>query len=71
LTLYAWLRDLHTGLAYLLFATFLAHFGAALYHGLIRRDGVFGSMASYEQGSMQLARTNLALIQNSTQTPET
>jgi cytochrome b561 len=46
LTLYAWLRDLHTGLAYLLFATFLVHFGAALYHGLIRRDGVFGSMAS-------------------------
>jgi hypothetical protein len=39
LTLYAWLRDLHTGLAYLLFATFLAHFGAALYHGVIRRDG--------------------------------
>ena len=56
LTLYAWLRDLHTGLAYLLFATFLAHFGAALYHGLIRRDGVFGSMASWK--SMQFARTN-------------
>ena len=47
LTLYAWLRDLHTDLAYLLFATFLAHFGAALFHGLIRRDGVFGSMASW------------------------
>jgi cytochrome b561 len=68
LTLYAWLRDLHTGLAYLLFATFLAHFGAALYHGLIRRDGVFGSMASWK--SMQFARTNRALIQNSTQTTE-
>jgi cytochrome b561 len=47
LTLYAWLRDLHTVLAYLLFATFLAHFAAALYHGLIRRDGVFGAMASW------------------------
>ena len=46
LTLYAWLRELHTGLAYLLFATFLVHFGAALYHGLIRRDGLFRSMAS-------------------------
>jgi cytochrome b561 len=45
LTLYAWLRDLHTVLAYLLFATFLVHFAAALYHGLIRRDGVFGTMA--------------------------
>jgi cytochrome b561 len=47
LTLYAWLRDLHTGLAYLFFATFLAHFGAALFHGLIRRDGVLESMASW------------------------
>jgi cytochrome b561 len=46
LTLYAWLRELHTVLAYLLFATFLAHFAAALYHGLIRRDGVFSAMAS-------------------------
>jgi len=70
LTLYAWLRDLHSVLAYLLFATFLAHFGAALYHGLIRRDGVFGSMTSWEQGSMHFARTNPASIQNSTQTPE-
>ena len=69
LTLYAWLRDLHTVLAYLLFATFLAHFGAALYHGLIRRDGVFGSMAFREKGSMQFARTNPASIQNSPQAP--
>jgi cytochrome b561 len=43
--LYAWLRHLHTWLAYLFFATFLAHLGAALLHGLIRRDGVFESMA--------------------------
>jgi cytochrome b561 len=47
LTLYAWLRSLHTDLAYLFFATFLAHFGAALFHGLIRRDGVLESMASW------------------------
>jgi cytochrome b561 len=47
LTLYAWLRDLHTDFAYLFFATFLAHFGAALFHGLIRRDGVFASMTSW------------------------
>jgi cytochrome b561 len=45
--LYAWLRSVHTYLAYLLFVTFLAHFGAALFHGLIRRDGVFESMASW------------------------
>jgi cytochrome b561 len=47
LMLYVWLRDLHTDLAYLFFAIFLAHFGAALFHGLIRRDGVLASMASW------------------------
>ncbi|MGD0505503.1 MAG: cytochrome b [Steroidobacteraceae bacterium] len=47
LALYAWLRPLHTDLAYLLFATFLAHLGAALFHGLIRQDGVLSSMASW------------------------
>jgi cytochrome b561 len=44
--LYATLRNLHSILAYLLFATFLAHLGAALLHALILRDGVFQSMAS-------------------------
>ena len=47
LTLYARLRVLHTDLAYLFFAAFLVHFGAALFHGLIRRDGVLESMASW------------------------
>jgi cytochrome b561 len=47
--LYASLRSLHTYLAYLLFLTFLAHLGAALYHGLIRRDAVFAGMASTRQ----------------------
>jgi cytochrome b561 len=47
--LYAWLRLLHTYLAYALFATFLAHLGAALFHGLVRRDGVFESMAPWRQ----------------------
>ena len=42
--LYAWLRPLHTLLAYTLFGLVLAHLGAALMHGLIRRDGVFSSM---------------------------
>ena len=42
---FAWLRTAHGVLAYLLFLTFLAHMGAALYHGLIRRDGVLRSMA--------------------------
>jgi cytochrome b561 len=49
--LYAWLRQLHTVLAYLFFLTFLAHFGAALLHGLVRRDGVFESMASFGRNS--------------------
>jgi len=45
--LYAGLRQLHTDFAYLLFAVFLTHLGAALLHGLIRRDGVFESMAPW------------------------
>jgi cytochrome b561 len=47
--LYASLRQLHTYLAYLLFATFVVHVAAALLHGLIRRDGVFESMASWRR----------------------
>ncbi len=42
--LYATLRPLHTVLAFVLFATFLVHLGAALVHALIFRDGVFESM---------------------------
>jgi cytochrome b561 len=41
---FAWLRETHRYLAYLLFFTVLGHMGAALYHGLIRRDGVLASM---------------------------
>jgi cytochrome b561 len=44
--LYAVLRQAHTVLAYLLVLTVLAHLAAALFHGLIRRDGVLESMAS-------------------------
>lgn len=43
--LYAWLRAAHTWLAMALFATILVHVAAALFHALIRRDGVFASMA--------------------------
>jgi cytochrome b561 len=45
-SLYALLRPAHAYLAYLFFATLLAHLGAALFHGLIRRDRVLQSMAS-------------------------
>jgi len=46
IALYAVLRATHTLLALLLFATFIAHLGAALMHALVFRDGVFPSMAS-------------------------
>jgi cytochrome b561 len=42
--LFAILRSAHTTFALVLFATFLAHLGAALFHGMIRRDGVLRSM---------------------------
>lgn len=41
---FALLRSAHTVLAYLLFLIVLGHLGAALVHGLIRRDGVLSTM---------------------------
>ncbi|SEI23058.1 cytochrome b [Pseudomonas asplenii] len=41
---FAFLRKAHGYLAYLLFLTVLMHLAAALFHGLIRRDGVLESM---------------------------
>jgi len=45
--LYAVLRGAHTVLAYLLFLTFLAHFGAVLFHTWVLRDGTFRRMAPW------------------------
>jgi cytochrome b561 len=45
IVLYGWLRYAHGLLAYAFFLLVLGHVGAALFHGLIRRDGVFESMA--------------------------
>jgi cytochrome b561 len=45
--LYAFLRRTHTYLAYLLFLTFLAHFGAVLFHTLIVRDGLLNRMVPW------------------------
>jgi cytochrome b561 len=42
--LYAILRGAHTWLAYVFFLTILLHVSAALFHALVRRDGVFASM---------------------------
>jgi cytochrome b561 len=41
---YGWLRLVHGALAYGFFLLILAHLGAALFHGLVRRDGVLASM---------------------------
>jgi cytochrome b561 len=53
--LFALLRTTHTVLALLLFATFLAHVGAALMHALIFRDNVVPSMTSLRFGSAKEA----------------
>jgi cytochrome b561 len=42
--LYALLRTTHTLFAYAFFAIILLHIAAALFHALIRRDGVFRAM---------------------------
>jgi cytochrome b561 len=47
LTLYAVLRKVHAALAYLFFLTFLAHFGAILFHALIVRDGILQRMVPW------------------------
>jgi cytochrome b561 len=46
-TLYTVLRKAHTVLAYLFFLTFITHFGAVLFHGLIVRDGIMTRMAPW------------------------
>lgn len=53
--LFAWLREAHRYLAWLLFLTFVAHMSAGLYHGLIRRDGVLASMLPSRRGKAPMA----------------
>lgn len=45
--LYAALRTAHTVLAYLFFATFLAHLGGVLLHAIVLRDGVILRMVPW------------------------
>lgn len=55
--LFAWLRQAHGALAFLFFLTILGHMGAALYHGLIRRDDVLPSMTvGSRQDEVELAK---------------
>jgi len=51
--LYAFLRKTHTILAYLLFATFLAHFSAVLFHTLVVRDHLLDRMSLWDLSSRQ------------------
>jgi cytochrome b561 len=44
--LHTWLWGLHSSLAFVFFALILIHVAAALFHALVRRDGVFQAMAS-------------------------
>jgi cytochrome b561 len=46
--IFGWLRVAHGLIGYAFFALILAHLGAALFHGLVRRDGVLGSMAWFK-----------------------
>jgi len=55
--LYAVLRKTHTILAYLFFLTFLAHFGAILFHTLIVRDGILKRMAPWNVRPHEAAPT--------------
>jgi cytochrome b561 len=50
-SLHTALWNAHFYLAFLFFALILMHLAAALFHALIRRDGVFDSMASLSTGA--------------------
>jgi cytochrome b561 len=58
MVLYAWLRTAHTILAYLFFLTFIAHFGAILFHTLIVRDGILKRMAPWNIRQPETASAN-------------
>jgi len=55
--LYAILRKIHTILAYLLFATFLAHLTGDLFHIWIIRDGLLRRMAFWPARVRSAAQT--------------
>lgn len=58
--LYSFLRSAHTVLAYLFALTFLAHFGAILFHTLIVRDGILTRMAPWKAGPPEVASADSA-----------
>jgi cytochrome b561 len=56
------LRKAHTLLAYLFFLTFLAHFGAILFHTLIVRDGILVRMAPWNIRPREAAATEPSAV---------
>src|ERR1700742_4641175 len=50
-SLHALLWNAHYYLAFVFFATILLHLAAALFHALVRRDGVFDAMTPFPTGS--------------------
>lgn len=66
---FAVLRHAHAWLAMLLFLTFLAHMSAALYHGLIRRDGVLSSMTGYRPAP-PVPKADMEPVQQAPEQPE-
>jgi cytochrome b561 len=56
--LYSVLRRAHTMLAYFFFLTFIAHFGAILFHTLIVRDGILKRMAPWNIRPQEAASTD-------------
>ncbi|MGH7871129.1 MAG: cytochrome b [Candidatus Binatia bacterium] len=56
--LYSVLRRAHTMLAYFFFLTFIAHFGAILFHTLIVRDGILKRMAPWNIRPEEAASTD-------------
>jgi cytochrome b561 len=56
--LYSVLRKAHTILAYLFFLTFVAHFGAILFHTLIVRDGLLKRMVPWNIGPPETSVTS-------------
>jgi cytochrome b561 len=57
------LRKAHTILAYFFFLTFLAHFGAILFHTLIVRDGILKRMAPWNIRPQESASTDQNWLQ--------
>jgi cytochrome b561 len=55
--LYSGLRTAHTVLAYLFFATFLAHLGGVLLHTIVLRDGLILRMVPWRASSRRSGAT--------------